>query len=132
MASNSCQNSTMTCDMLFWYSTCNATFHIDIQHYVASLIFKSLQKSLPYPFIDYFTPPRNADHLRPPFCSHKLCEFSVRVMGPRIWNRIKKELKTIGNCSAPCKSYTFLNTMMQVNSPNGFKRIFFHRHHMSI
>ena len=40
------------------------------------------------------------DHLQPPFCSHKLCEFSVRVMGPRIWNRIKKELKcckTIGN-----------------------------------
>ena len=35
-------------------------------------------------------------HLQPPFCSHK----SVRVMGPRIWNRIKKELKcckTIGN-----------------------------------
>ena len=70
---------------------------------VATLIFKSLQNALPYPFVDYFTPymsPRNADHLQPPFCSHKLCAFSVRVMGARIWNRIKKELKcckTIGN-----------------------------------
>ena len=43
-------------------------------------VFKSLKNVLPYPFIDYFTPymsPSNADHLRPPFCSHKLCEFSA-------------------------------------------------------
>ena len=73
------------------------------EYKVATLVFKSLQNALPYPFVDYFTPyisPRHADHLQPPFCSHKLCEFSVRVMGPRIWSIIKKELKcfkTIGN-----------------------------------
>ena len=78
-------------------------FGAQYEYKVATLVFKSLQNALPYPFVDYFTPymsPRNADHLQPPFCSHKLCEFSVRVMGPRIWNRNKKELKcckTIGN-----------------------------------
>ena len=118
---------------------------------VAKVFFKSLQNALPYPFVDYFTPYMsaiNADHLQPPFCSHKLCEFSVRVMGPKIWNRIKKELKcckTIGNYtkliySTPSKPYPDLNAMIQVNSPKGFKRLFYlvflfpppHRHHISI
>ena len=53
------------------------------EYKVATLVFKSLQNAFAYPFVDYFTPymsPRNADHLQPPFCSHKLCEFSVRVI----------------------------------------------------
>ena len=121
------------------------------EYKVATLVFKSLQNALPYPFVDYFTPyisPRHADHLQPPVCSHKLCEFSVRVIWgqesgtelKRNWNVVKL-LETLRDYtqliySTPSKSYPDLNTMIQVNSPKGFKRLFYllflffpHRHH---
>ena len=67
------------------------------EYTVASLVFKSLTKKLPYPFENYFIPnmsQRTSDSLRSPFCSHKLCEFSVRVMGPRIWNKLNQNIKS--------------------------------------
>ena len=62
----------------------------------------------------------NADHLWPPLCSHKLCEFSVRVMGQESGTELKRNLNVVKLLetlrdsiqliySIPCKSYTSLN-----------------------
>ena len=74
-------------------------YHELYEYSVASLVFKSLHNILPYPFDKYFIPnmsQRNCNSLRPPFYSHKVCEFSVRVMGPRIWNKLNQSLKSSG------------------------------------
>ena len=67
-------------------------------YFVSIFIYQQVCNELPDIFSNYFTgnnSNRQPMNLRPMYHSKKICEFSIRVMGPRIWNAIPSNIKMI-------------------------------------
>ncbi len=57
------------------------------EYFVAIYVYMSTHDKLPKHFPNYFQfniNRRHSDNLRPGYCSRKVCEFSVKFMGPKI------------------------------------------------
>ena len=73
------------------------TFSQLYDYFAGIFVFKSLNNLLPRIFSNVFVhniSSRKALDLRPYFCTRKVCEFSMKFMGPKIWNRLTDKIKS--------------------------------------
>ena len=72
------------------------TFYQLYDYFTGIFIYKSLNGLLPRIFHNIFVPnktSRNRLDLRPGFCTRKTSEFTIRITGPKIWNKLSKNIK---------------------------------------
>lgn len=70
------------------------------EYFTAIFVYKTLHSKVPAQFWHYFKRNVISRHyydLRPGFHTSKVSEFSVKVMGPRIWNRLSIDVKKLNS-----------------------------------
>ena len=66
------------------------------EYFVGTFVYKSLSYLLPNIFHNYFTPnlhTRNGITLRSKYHSKKMCEASLKICGPKIWNALHADIR---------------------------------------
>ncbi len=67
------------------------------QYFMGIFVYKSLNCLYPKPWNNLFKRNLNvrlSNNLRPAYYKHKTCQFSVKYMGPKIWNSFCHNVKT--------------------------------------
>ena len=73
------------------------------EYFVAVFVYKCINcnmSNMPSAYSSYFhnnIMPRNSHNLRPGFCKKKVCECSLKTMGPRIWNNIPTNIRNLNS-----------------------------------
>jgi len=65
-------------------------------YFISTLVYRSRRGEIPFPFKDYFKNnigSRIAINLKPAKYKRKACEFSIKSMGPKIWNSLSSDVK---------------------------------------
>ncbi len=73
------------------------------EYFTAIFVYKTLNSKVPAQFWHYFKGNVISRHyydLRPGFHISKVSEFSVKVMGPRIWNILSIDVKKLNSVNS--------------------------------
>ena len=66
-------------------------------YFVGIFVYKSINKKFPGLFCGIFShnvTERNSVNLRPGLLTLRICEFSVKITGPKIWNALSRQTKS--------------------------------------